>query len=149
MAIRAKHLLIPLIGLAGVCGWDQTAAETSGTVGDTVRAQSGDTMVCVAFETLRGFPDAYHQEFQEMLRKGRFRCAGKMGVVVKAPRFGMPILVPNLDFHSMPVMQPRGPFDMPQVDPYGDAKSWPPTIRITSGSGARPAARDSSSTASQ
>ena len=117
MAIRPWHLLIPFVGFVGIFGGPPAVADIPGAVEDSAVAAPGDTTTHMDFGRLRELPGAFHQEFQKALREGRFRPAGKWGVIVKAPRFGMPILVPDLEPYPMPVYRPWGVFEMAQVNP--------------------------------
>jgi hypothetical protein len=118
MATRLWHLLIPLSGFVGILSGPQAFADTPGAVEDSAAVAPVDTTAHMDFERLRELPGAFDQEYQKALREGRFRPAGKWGVIVRAPRFGMPILVPDLEPYPMPVLRPWGLFTMPQVDPY-------------------------------
>ena len=117
MVTRPWHLLIPLAGFVGILSGPQAVADTPGAVEDSAVVAPGDSTKQMDFYRLRAFQDAYQQAFQEALRQGHFRPAGNKGVVVKAPWFGMPILVPDLEPYPMPVYRPWGVFEMAQVDP--------------------------------
>ena len=41
----------------------------------------------------------------------------------------MPILVPNLSAHRMPIVVPEGDYRMPVVDPYSEMMPWPTWLR--------------------
>jgi hypothetical protein len=131
MTIKSWHLLIPLAGFVGIFGGSPAAADTPEAVDDSAVVAPGDTTAHMDFERLRDLPGAYHKDFQKALREGRFRPAGRSGVIVKAPRFGMPILVPNPGGHSMPSLWPHGLFEMPQLDPYSNLRPLPPLLRTT------------------